>query len=131
MPTLNPNAMDTCADQSRNSNRGQKTRGRVVATETPNKNTETQRKEGRCFTCNKQGHVSKVCPDKKGKSKTSVKVQAAETEKDSDEESTAETPQPMTMDKYIEIGRTLKEEDKISLIRKAVIAQADRDEEDF
>ena len=102
-----------------------------MATETPDKNTETQHKEGRCFTCNKQGHVSKVCPDKKGKSKTSVKVWAAETEEDSDEESTAETSQPMTMDKYIEIGRTLKEEDKISLIRKAVIAQADGDEEDF
>ena len=37
----------------------------------------------------------------------------------------------MTMDKYIEIGRTLKEEDKISLIRKAVIAQVEGDEEDF
>ena len=42
-----------------------------------------------------------------------------------------EPQQPMTMDKYIEIRRTLKEEDKISLIRKAMIAQGDRDKEDF
>ena len=129
MPSLNPNTMDTWADQSRNNNRGQKTRGQVVATETPNK--DTQQKEGHCFTCNKQGHISKMWPDKKGKSKTPVKVRAAETEEHSDEESIVETQQPLTMDKYIKMGRTLKEEDKISLIRKAVIAQVEGDEEDF
>ena len=130
MPTLDPNAMDTRANRSRNNNRGQKTKGRATATEVP-KDTETQCKEGHCFTCNKQSHISRVYPDKKGKSKTLVKVRATETEEDSDEESIVETPQPMTMDKYIEIERTLKEEDKISLIRKAVIAQGDGDKEDF
>ena len=112
MPTLNPNAMDTHADRTRQNNKGQKTRGRVVATETPDK--DTQWKEGRCFTCNKQGHVSKKCPDKKGKSKAPVKAHTAETEEDSDDDNVTEPDnnQPITMDQYIKLGKTLKEEDK-------------------
>ena len=133
MPTLNPNVMDTRVDRSRNNNRGQKIRGRVAATETPDK--DTQRKEGRCFTCNKQGHVSKICPDKKGKSKAPVKARIAETEEESDNDNITEPDnnQPITLDQYIKLGKTLKEEDKITLIRRAVIAQDEEGgkEEDF
>ncbi len=39
---------------------------------------EKCRKEGQCFTCNKQGHISRNCPDKKNKPQ--VKACKAETE---------------------------------------------------
>ena len=31
---------------------------------------DQQRAEGRCFTCNKQGHISRNCPDKPADNKT-------------------------------------------------------------
>ena len=76
-----------------------------------------------------------MCPDKKGKSKAPVKAQIAETEEESDNDNITEPDnnQPMTLDQYIKLGKTLKEEDKITLIRRAVIAQDEEGgkEEDF
>ena len=116
---------DTCADRSRNTNRGQKIRGQVVATEA-SKDTKTQHKEGHCFTCNKQGHISRQCPDNKGKSKSKqlVKAHATETE-DSDNKSLTDVPEEgkMTWDKYVDLGKTLTEDDKITIIRRVAKAQ--------
>ena len=61
MLSLDPDAMDTQADRNRSGNRN-RTRGRASATAP--KDVEEQRKTGRCFTCNKQGHISRNCPDK-------------------------------------------------------------------
>ena len=61
MPLLDPDAMDTRANRNRSGNRN-RTRGRASATAP--KDVEEQRKTGHCFTCNKQGHISRNCPDK-------------------------------------------------------------------
>jgi hypothetical protein len=64
MPTPDPNAMDTHADRSRsysNFRNKKRTLGRVSTTK---EDPDIQRKEGRCFTCNKQGHLARNCPDK-------------------------------------------------------------------
>ena len=78
-------AMDTRADRTHsfNSNRGSK--GRVTTT-TPAKDTDKQYKEGCCFHCDKQGHISRNCPKKKEETKACK----AETE-DSNHESEAES----------------------------------------
>ena len=61
MPSPGPDQMDTRADRSRSKWRGnQKTCGRATTMEDP----ETQCKEGRCFTCNQQGHLAHNCPKK-------------------------------------------------------------------
>ena len=131
MPILDINAMYTHANRSCNTNRGQKTRGWVMVAEAPNE--DTQWKEGHCFTCI-QGHISWNCPDKKGKSKALVKECTAATKDESDNDSITESDsQPMTLNQYIKLGKTLKEENKITLIRRVVIAQEGEngEEEDF
>ena len=75
-----------------------------------------------------------MCPDKKGKSKAPVKARTAETEEESDNDNVTEpNNQPMTLIQYIKLGKTLKEEDKVTLIRRAVIVQGEEEskEEDF
>ena len=65
---LHPDAMDTWADRNCLANRNQ-TKGRAGAT-TP-KDVEQQHKEGCCFTCSKQGHISWNCLDKPADNKSS------------------------------------------------------------
>ena len=97
--------------------------GRAGTTE-PDKDIEKLRKEGRCFTCNKQGHISRNCPDKaKNKNKAPVKARSAEIE-DSDEETKSETSEPLNWDAYVRLGKTLRESDKLTIIRKAEIGRA-------
>ena len=122
MPLPDPDAMDTQADRSRSNKNNWHTKGRTSTT-TPD--TETMRKEGRCFTCQKQGHLAKNCPDKaKNKAKTPAKARVVEVE-DSDDDKTSETSveEPLTWDAYFRMGRTLPEEDKIMIVRKAAEAQ--------
>ena len=55
LPAIDPNAMDTRADRSRSYSRKKGSKGRVSSTK---EDPEKQRQEGRCFTCNRQGHLS-------------------------------------------------------------------------
>jgi hypothetical protein len=124
---LDPNAMDTRADRSRSYNRNKGTRGRASTTE----DTQKQRAEGRCFTCNKQGHIAYNCPDKKNK-KVQAKAKKAETS-DQDSDSETEDPKPMDLDTYVRLGKSLPEDTKIAIIRKAIEAEqgAEGDDADF
>ena len=85
--------------------------------------TEVQCKEGHCFTCNKQGHISKNCLDKqKKKEKALVKARKAETE-DSGAEGDGESSdeeKSISPDTYIRMGRGLKEKDKIAIVKMAI-----------
>jgi hypothetical protein len=120
MPTPDPNAMDTRADrfQSKFKNR----KGSKGCASITKEDPETQRKEGRCFTCNKQGHLARNCLDKVAKplNKGKVKAQTAETE-DSNNESIAETQtHELNPETYIWMGKALKEEDKITILKMAI-----------
>jgi hypothetical protein len=127
MPLPNPNAMDTRADRSRSN----KTKGRASTT-APKKDSDTLRKEGCCFTCEKQGHLANKCPDKakKGKDKAPVKARVVETEEsDNDTKSdTSSIKEPLDWKTFHRMGRTLPEGDKLIIIRKA--AEAEQGSED-
>jgi hypothetical protein len=86
-------AMDTSA---RFRSKFQRTKGRTGTTKP---DPDTQRKEGRCFHCNKQGHVSRNCPDRSEsnskKKKTSIKGRTAKSSRstfssDADDSSSGE-----------------------------------------
>src|ERR1700761_3521392 len=88
MPAPGPNQMDTRADRTRSNWQNKRTQGRATVTADP----ETQRKQGRCFTCNKQGHLARNCPQKQKEKKAatpSTKGRKTQTAKDSDNESEA------------------------------------------
>jgi hypothetical protein len=125
---LDPNAMDTRADRSCSYNRNKEARGRTSTTE----DTQKQRAEGRCFTCNKQGHISCNCPDKTPKKKSPVRAKKAETS-DQDSDSENEDPKPMDLDTYVQLGKSLTEDTKIAIIRKAIEAEqgAEGNDTDF
>ena len=91
LPTLDPNMMDTHADRSCSQFRNKGSKGHTSSTK---EDPEMQRKEGHCFTCNKQGHLAQNCPDKPAKKldKGKVKAHTAETEAtDSKEEAEPQT----------------------------------------
>jgi N-acetylmuramoyl-L-alanine amidase CwlA len=118
--------MDTRADRSRSWNK-KGTKGRVSATapSTPPKDTEKQRAEGRCFNCNKQGHISRNCPDKnKGKPKTpnkptvqARKIKTENSRSDADSEPEADDP-----DSFIKRTRAMKEDHKREIMLMAIAA---------
>jgi Zinc knuckle len=98
-PQKDPDAMDV--DVARTSNPRQTRRL-----------TEEERtkllKEGRCFRCGKQGHISKACPDKgkqqasnnppreKGKARTTKIEEVKEDEQEEDKDSDGEDPPEYT-----------------------------------
>jgi hypothetical protein len=123
MLSLDPNTMDTRADRSRSFNKNRRTQGRAANVTADA--TETQQKEGRCFTCNKQGHISRNCPDKKKKDKAPVKARKAETE-DSGAEGDgekSEEEEPISPEAFVCLGKTMKEKDKIAIIKAAIEAE--------
>jgi hypothetical protein len=101
------------------------TRGRVSTTApATSKDTEKQCAEGRCFTCNRQGHIARDCPNKKDKPKMpnkpkaqARKVEAEVNESDADVESEADDP-----DSFIKRARALKEDHKLEIRRMAITA---------
>jgi hypothetical protein len=124
MPTPDTNTMDTHADRSCSWNRNKGTKGRVSATapSTPSKATEKQHVEGCCFNCNKKGHISRNCPDKKDKPKTLIKprVQACKIETEisgSDADSEPEADDP---DSFIKRARVMKEDHKCEIMLMAI-----------
>ena len=97
--------------------------------------TETLRKEGCCFTCQKQGHLANKCPDKaKNKAKTPVEARVVEVE-DSDNDDKSETfiKEPLTWESYSHLGRTLPDKDKLMIVRREAKAEqgAEGTEMDF
>jgi hypothetical protein len=125
---LDPNTMDTRANRSCSFNRNKGSRRHTSTTE----DTQKQHAEGRCFTCNKQGHIVQNCPDKTQKKKSQVKAKKAETS-DQDSESKDEDLKPMDLDTYVQLGKSLPEDTKIAIIRKAIEAEqgAEGDNVDF
>jgi hypothetical protein len=122
MPTQDPNAMDTHADRSRsysNFRNKKQTSGHVSTTK---EDPDTQCKEGHCFTCNKQGHLARNCPDKPT-NKRKTKARTAEVA-DSDNKTITETPtQEFNPAAYIRLGKSLKEEDKLTILKMAIEAE--------
>jgi hypothetical protein len=126
MPTPDANAMDTRADRSHSWRNNKGTKGRVSTTapSTPSsKDTKKQRAERRCFNCNKQGHISRNCPDKKDKPKTpnKPKVQArkAETENSGSDADLEPEDDP---DSFIKCARAMKEDHKCEIMLMAIAA---------
>ena len=114
-----PDAMDTRADRTHSFNRNRGSRGRVTTT-TPAKDTDKQCKEGHCFHCDKQGHISRNCPKKK---KEDVKAHKAETE-NSDQENEAESAEESDNERFgcavSYLRRTMSEEEKMEFILGAI-----------
>ena len=105
--------MDTHADRTRSYFRNNGSKGRAGTTkEDPDK----QRQEGCCFTCNKQGHLARNCPDKPWKDKGKVKARSAKTDdRDSDDIATLYDE----ADILYKQAWAMKEESKIRFIQKA------------
>src|ERR1700687_5350650 len=113
--------MDTSAGRTKAYFAKKKTQGRAV--ETKEKfDPDTQRKEGRCFNCNQQGHMSKNCPKlKKDKGKTPIKARIAETEENSAEEDAAETSEEdeeRVAHAMVDKAKQWKTKTKMSFIRR-------------
>ena len=113
--------MDTRADRSRSFGKFKGSKGRAATTTADPK--DKQRSEGRCYTCNKQGHISRNCPDRPPK----AKAKAANTEESDDE---SETEQPFNAEQFYRQSRAMKEEDKIAIVRKAFLAEQGEEGED-
>ena len=126
-------SMDTSA-RNRSFQKKKKTQARLA---TASDIEENQRREGRCFTCNKQGHLSKNCPDKKEKKpqgKTPTKARITETEDDStEEESSKEESDDDWAETFIKKARAGLEKGKLRILQKAIKAQQGEalEEEDF
>jgi hypothetical protein len=132
MPTPNPNAMDTRADRSRVFNKNRRTKGRAGTTTTDP--IEKQCKEGCCFTCGKQGHIARVCPDKDKdkKGKAPVKSRKAQTEDsgaEGDGESSEEEETASPAVAFVRLGRSMKEADKLTILKMAVDAEQGKEVE--
>jgi hypothetical protein len=115
---LDPNAMDTRADRFHSFNRNKGSCRRASTTE----DTQKQCAEGHCFTCNKQGHILWNCPDKTQKKKPQAKAKKAKTS-DQDSNSKTKDPKPMDLDTYVRLGKSLPEDTKITIIKKAIEAE--------
>ena len=129
LPTIDPNAMDTRADRTRSYFRKKGSKGRISSTK---EDPETQRREGRCFTCNKQGHLSRNCPDKATKTldKGKVKACTAETEPGNSEDKA----EPQNEDKaraVVRLARSMNEEEKIDFLMRVIEADKGVEGEDM
>ena len=130
LPAIDPNAMDTRADRSHSYSKNKGSKGRASSTK---EDPETQRREGRCFTCNKQGHLARNCPDKPAKTldKGKVKACTAETEPvDSEGEAESLTIEEKAKS-VIQLGRSMKEEEKINFLMRVIEADKGAEGEDM
>jgi hypothetical protein len=136
-------AMDTSA---RSRSKFQRTKGRTGTTK---QDPDTQRKEGRCFHCNKQGHESRNCPDRrdpgsKKKKKTSNKGRAAKAKtstssassSDAGVSSSEEEESDREVDSFLKEAKALKTKNQLHILQMAIEAERGKkvdlgDEEDF
>jgi hypothetical protein len=129
--SMDPDAMDTRADRSRSFNRN-KFRGSKGRTTITKEDPETQRKEGRCYSCNKQGHIARNCPAKASPDKGKVKARSAATEAESSDEEPPSFETEGGIKTIIRRGRALNEERKLDIVR--MIAEDENmegDDQDF
>jgi hypothetical protein len=134
--------MDTSA---RFRSKFQRTKGRTGTTKP---DLDTQRKEGRCFHCNRQGHVSRNCPDKSDssskKKKTPSKGRAAKAKtstssaasSDADESSSEEEESDKDVNSFLRRTKALKTKDQLHILQMAIEAERGKttelgNEEDF
>jgi hypothetical protein len=136
------NAMDTSA---RSRSKFQRTKGRTGTTKP---DPDTQRKEGRCFHCNKQGHESRNCPNRRDpnskKKKTPSKGRAAKAKtstssassSDAGVSSSEEEESDRAVDSFLKEAKALKTKDQLHILQMAIEAERGKkvdlgDEEDF
>ena len=96
----------------------------MTTTEDP----ETQRQQGRCFTCNRQGHLARNCPKKpkekkqtpptKGR-KAKAEDSNSDTESDNSSIHGASATVKWDKDKFLKLAKVAPEEDKVELIKWA------------
>ena len=97
-----------------------------ASTTTP-KDVEQLQKEGCCFTCNKQGHISQNCLDKPtdnkptNQKKKNSKAHQADT--NNHETSVEEDYGSPKNNAWVYKGQTLMEEEKIAIINRAIAVQ--------
>ena len=130
LPTMNPDAKDTRADRSRSYFWNKGSKGRVSSTK---EDPETQRREGRCFTCNKQGHLAWNCPNKPTKTSDKGKVKARSAETDPVDSEDEVEPQ-ITEDKtkaVVRLARSMNEEEKIDFLMRVIEADKGAEGEDM
>ena len=126
MPSPHPDAMDTRANRNRSANKNCWTQGRTSTT-TP-KDVEQLCKEGHCFTCNKQGHISWNCldtpvnskPTNQKKQKNSKACQVNIEDHQTSDEEDYRSPENNA---WVCNGQTLTEEEKIAIINRAIAVQ--------
>ena len=119
------NAMDTHTNRTHSYFRNKGSKG---CTGTTKEDPVKQHQEGCCFTCNKQGHLARNCPDKPQKDKGKVKARTAETDNGDDDI-------VMTQEEEIEVlirrGRSMEEESKIRLLQMAIEVDKGAEGEDM
>jgi hypothetical protein len=135
-------AMDTSA---RSRSKFQRTKGRTGTTKP---DPDTQRKEGRCFHCNKQGHESRNCPNRRDpnskKKKTPSKGRAAKAKtstssassSDAGVSSSEEEESDRAVDSFLKEAKALKTKNQLHILQMAIEAERGKkvdlgDEEDF
>ena len=130
LPAIDPNAMDTRADRSRSYPRNKGSKGRVSSTK---EDPEKQRQEGRCFTCNRQGHLSRNCPDKAAKTsdKGKVKARNAETEPVNSKNEAEPQNDGNKAKAVVRLARSMNEEEKIKFLMQVIEADKGAEGEDM
>jgi hypothetical protein len=130
-------AMDTSA---RFRSKFQRTKGRTGTTKP---DPDTQRKEGHCFHCNKQGHISKYCLDKSNsdskKKKTSIKGRTTKSNRGTSSsdanvsDSSSEEETDNEVDSFIKQAKALKTENQchVSSRKWPSNALTQHDDEDY
>jgi hypothetical protein len=122
-------AMDTSA---RSRSKFQRTKGRTGTTKP---DPDTQRKEGRCFHCNKQGHISRNCPDKsdssfekkkipsKGRAVKAKTSTSSASSSDADVSSSEEEKSDRDVDSFLRRAKVLKTKDQLHILQMAIEAE--------
>ena len=93
---------------------------------------ETQHKEGRCFTCNLQGHLARNCPKKPKEKKQTPptkgrKAKAEDSNSESDAESVhgASTTVKWDKDLFWQMVAVTPKEDRVEAVRRAAATESE------
>ena len=130
LPAIDPNAMDTRTDRSRSYSRNKGSKERTSSTK---EDPDTQRREGHCFTCNKQGHLARNCLDKAAKTSDKGKVKAcnAETEPIDSENEAEPQDNGNKARAVVRLARSMNEEEKISFLMQVIEVDKGAEGEDM
>jgi hypothetical protein len=130
-PLPDPNAMDTRADRSRSQNKSKVRTGKTQDTQ------DAQRKQGKCFYCNKTGHFAKECFKKQKDAQTAktkgakgkrAKTQEGSSDEGNDELSDEEEPthkEETFTEGMARLRRTMTEADKKEALQ--ILIKEDQD----